>query len=159
MKWNNGKERKKFEAEQARLREQYIAASMTEEQIQAMYDYDLSVLNGNRREAIHNQRLDIQAFDDEDTDDGQNPLLEKFADKLTVEIDRNAVNRYSWMDEISDEKIVRAVKHLSIEDIEFITLLVFDGYTQDEVAAKLGIHKSNISRRFTKIKNFLKNFS
>lgn len=56
MKWNNGKERKKFEAEQARLRDQYIAAGMTEEQIQAMYNYDLSVLNGNRREAIHNQR-------------------------------------------------------------------------------------------------------
>lgn len=56
MNRNNGKERKKFEAEQARLREQYIAAGMTEEQIQVMYAYDLSVLNGNRREAIHNQR-------------------------------------------------------------------------------------------------------
>lgn len=159
MKWNNGKERKKFEAEQARLREQYIAASMTEEQIQAMYDYDLSVLNGNRREARHTQKLGLKAFDEEDTDEGKNPLLEKFTDKLTVEIDRSAVNRYAWVDEIGDEKIVRAVKHLSIEEIEFMTLLVFDGYTQDEMAAKLGIHKSNISRRFTKIKNFLKNFS
>ena len=76
MKWNNGKERKKFEAEQARLREQYIVAGMTEEQIQAMYDYDLSVLNGNRREARHTQKLDLKAFDEKDTDDGQNPFNE-----------------------------------------------------------------------------------
>lgn len=113
MKWNNGKERKKFEAEQARLREQYIAADMTEEQIQAMYDYDLSVLNGNRREAIHNQRLDIQAFDEEDTDEGKNPLLNKFTETLTVEIDRSAVNRYAWIDEIEDEGVKEQLKEIA----------------------------------------------
>ncbi len=55
MKWNNGKERAKFEREQKELREQYIAEGMTEEQIQAMYDFDLDVFNGKRREAEHTQ--------------------------------------------------------------------------------------------------------
>ena len=37
MAWNNGYERKKFEAEQQRLAEEYRAAGMTEEQIEEMY--------------------------------------------------------------------------------------------------------------------------
>lgn len=56
MEWNNGKERKKFEKQQARLREEYRKAGMTEEQIKAMYEYDLSVFRKNRIEAIHTQR-------------------------------------------------------------------------------------------------------
>lgn len=157
MKWNNGKERKKFEAEQARLRVQYIVAGMTEEQIQAMYDYDLSVLNGNRREAIHNQRLDIQAFDDEDTDDGKNPLLEKFADKLTVEIDRNDVNRYAWIDDIEDEGVVLVIKSLSLQDVELLTKIVVDKSTLTEIAQMENITQQAVSKRLKKIKNFFQN--
>ena len=41
MEWNNGKERALFHKEQAELRKQYLAAGMTEEQIQALhYDHD-----------------------------------------------------------------------------------------------------------------------
>lgn len=157
MKWNNGKERKKFEAEQARLREQYIAADMTEEQIQAMYDYDLSVLNGNRREAIHNQRLDIQAFDEEDTDEGKNPLLNKFTETLTVEIDRSAVNRYAWIDEIEDEGVVLVIKSLSLQDVELLTKIIVDKSTLTEIAQMENITQQAVSKRLKKIKNIFQN--
>lgn len=40
MKWNNGKERAKFEREQEELRKEYLAAGMTEEQIQSMRQFD-----------------------------------------------------------------------------------------------------------------------
>lgn len=40
MEWNNGKERALFYKEQAKLHKQYLAAGMTEEQIQAMYEQD-----------------------------------------------------------------------------------------------------------------------
>lgn len=122
-----------------------------------MYDYDLAMLNGYRREARHTQKLDLSAFDDE-LDEGKNPLLDKFAKALTVEIDRNDVNRYAWIDEIEDERVAAALKRLNESDTEFITLLIVDGYTQDELASKYGVHKSNISRRYTRIKNFIKSF-
>ena len=48
MAWNNGLERKKFEAEQAKLTAEYRAAGMSEEQIQKMYEFDLGVFHGNR---------------------------------------------------------------------------------------------------------------
>ncbi len=90
MKWNNGKERAKFEREQKELREQYIAAGMTEEQIQEMYDFDLDVFNGKRREAEHTQTLDFAAVEAEDKE-LQNPLYKKFSDKL---LDNSQANRH-----------------------------------------------------------------
>ena len=41
MSWNNGYERKKFEARQKKQAEEYKAQGMTEEQIKAMYEFDL----------------------------------------------------------------------------------------------------------------------
>ena len=42
MKWNDGLERALFMKEQAKLRKQYLAAGMTEEQIRALYKFDLN---------------------------------------------------------------------------------------------------------------------
>lgn len=75
MEWNNGKERALFEREQAKKREEYLAAGMTEEQIQALYEFDRNYLNLRQREARHTQRLNITAFDEDDGDDEtKNPL-------------------------------------------------------------------------------------
>ena len=41
MSWNNGYERKKFEARQKKQAEEYKAQGMTEEQIKALYEFDL----------------------------------------------------------------------------------------------------------------------
>ena len=49
MAWNNGYERKKFESEQKRLAEEYRAAGMTEEQIEEMYQFDLTEFRSRRR--------------------------------------------------------------------------------------------------------------
>ena len=152
MKWNNGKAHKALNKEQERL----LKLGMTEEQAQAMYDYDLSVLNGNRREAIHNQRLDLQAFDNENSDDGQNPLLEKFADKLTVEIDRNDVNRYAWVDEIENERLGIALKSMPQDYIELLTEIVIEGKTQKEIAQECGVVKSAISNKMKRIEKIIR---
>ena len=39
MEWHDGTERRRFEREQAELRKQYLAAGMTEEQIQALHAF------------------------------------------------------------------------------------------------------------------------
>lgn len=48
MEFNNGNERRKLNAKWESLRVQYRKAGMSEEAIQAMYEFDLSVLNSER---------------------------------------------------------------------------------------------------------------
>lgn len=157
MEWNNGKERKKFEKQQARLREEYRKAGMTEEQIKAMYEYDLSVFRKNRIEAIHTQRLDLDAFDDDSaTDEGQNPLLLKFADKLTVELSITHTSRYAWVEDVENEKLAKGLKSLKKKDLELLTLWLVDGYSQSEIAQLMGVNRKAINNRICRIKKFLK---
>ena len=157
MEWNNGKERKKFEKQQARLREEYRKAGMTEEQIKAMYEYDLSVFRKNRIEAIHTQRLDLDAFDDDSaTDEGQNPLLLKFADKLTVELSISNTSRYAWVEDVENEKLAKGLKSLKKKDLELLTLWLVDGYSQSEIAQLMGVNRKAINNKICRIKKFLK---
>lgn len=157
MEWNNGKERKKFEKQQARLREEYRKAGMTEEQIKALYEYDLSVFRKNRIEAIHTQRLDLDAFDDDSaTDEGQNPLLLKFADKLTIELSITHTSRYAWVEDVENEKLAKGLKSLKKKDLELLTLWLVDGYSQSEIAQLIGVNRKAINNKICRIKKFLK---
>ena len=157
MEWNNGKERKKFEKQQARLREEYRKAGMTEEQIKAMYEYDLSVFRKNRIEAIHTQRLDLDAFDDASaTDEGQNPLLLKFADKLTIELSITHTSRYAWVEDVENEKLAKGLKSLKKKDLELLTLWLVDGYSQSEIAQLMDVNRKAINNKICRIKKFLK---
>ena len=50
MSFNNGNERRKLNAKWEHLRVQYREAGMSEDAIQAMYEFDLGVLSqGNQR--------------------------------------------------------------------------------------------------------------
>lgn len=153
MKWNNGKERAKFEREQERLKNQYMQAGMPEEKIQAMRNLDEQFFNATRREAEHTQRLDLKMFDGETTDDGRNPLLAKFTDSLTVDLDLSGVSRYSWIEEIENESLAKALKSLPLNYLEILTMLVMDGMTQTEIAHERGVSQQYISQIFQKIKN------
>ena len=48
MSFNNGNERRKLNAKWEHLRVQYREAGMSEDAIQAMYEFDLGVLNAQR---------------------------------------------------------------------------------------------------------------
>ena len=151
MAWNNGLERKKFEDEQAKLAAEYRAAGMNEEQIQAMYEFDLSVLRGNRSYAEHTQPFLETPF--EDGDDGQSPLYERFPEALTVTMDLPVGNsRYAWIDELNDPALVEFVKNLSERDLELITLLAFDDNTHQEAASQFGITRSGVTKRVEQLR-------
>ena len=157
MAWNNGLERMKFEAEQARLAAEYRAAGMTEEQIQQMYEFDLEVFNSNRRFAEHTQQFPESPF--EDGDEGQSPLYEKFPEALTVTMELPTGNsRYAWLDEIEHAQLAKALKELSTEDIELITLYVFEDYTQEKIGARFGISQRAAGKRIAKIRKFFEKF-
>lgn len=157
MAWNNGLERKKFEAEQAKLAAEYRAAGMSEEQSQQMYEFDLGVFHGNRSYAEHTQPFPESPF--EDGDEGQSPLYERFPEALTVSMEMPADDsRYAWIDALEDEQLTKELKALSAEDIELITLYAFEDQTQEEISKQFGISQRAISKRIEKLRKFFKKF-
>ena len=134
MEWNNGKERALFEKEQAQKRKEYLAAGMTEEQIQSLRSFDEDWYRKRRREARHTQRLNITAFDEDDGDDEtQNPLLKKFLHNFSVE-----------------DKLYKAIKSLSDRDKEILSLLINDGFNETQAAKQLGVSQQAISKKIKK---------
>ena len=55
MEFNNGLERRKFNAEWEKSKKKYIEAGMSEEAINEIYEFDLKVFNSSRKYAVHTQ--------------------------------------------------------------------------------------------------------
>lgn len=159
MSWNNGYETKKFEARQKKQAEEYRSLGMTEEQIKEMYEFDLEQFKSERRYRMHTQPLQVEEFEENDADESDNTLLNEFFDELTCTIETSGdKSRYWWVEEIEDEALERRVKGMASEEIETITLLVFEGYTQIEASQKMGMPYRTFKFKFRNIKDFLKNF-
>ena len=54
-----------------------------------------------------------------------------------------------WIELIENQKLYKAVKGLSIEDQIFISYIVRENKTQQELAEKYRISQQNISKRFS----------
>ena len=67
-------------------------------------------------------------------------------------------SRYWWIEEINNPKLAEAIKALSPEQFELLTLVVIDGYTQAEAAKKMGIPYRTFKFKLRNIKNFLRKF-
>ena len=156
MSWTNAYETKKFEARQKKQAEKYRALGMTEEQIKEMYEFDLEQFNSERRCREHTQALQVEEFEDVDADESDNALMKYFAEELTYTIDDSGEkSRYWWIEEIDDVELYKRLKALSVNDIELITLYVYEGYTHGEIAQIHSCTKQNIQRKFRRIKSFL----
>ena len=141
MSWNDGYERKMFAKRQKKQAEEYRALGMTEEQIQAMYEFDLE---------------QFKEFEETDADESDNTLLNEFFDELTCTIESSGdKSRYWWVEEIEDSKLAERIKMLSKDDLELLTKSVFDGYNQIELAEIYGIAQKNICKKLKRIKNFI----
>lgn len=155
MSQNNAYERKKFEAEQNKQAEEYRALGMTEEQIKTMYEFDLEQFNSDRRYREHTQAIIPDNFDDNENDDEKLSIFDKFKDTLTTSIETSGDKlRYWWVDEIEDSELFRKIKSMSAENTEFITLYVFDGYTQEEIAHLNHVQNRIFKRNFAELKIF-----
>lgn len=153
MSWNNSYERKVFEQEQKELANEYKEAGMTEEQIQAMYQFDLDSFNSNRRFYEHTQALD---FEDEKFDcETRNPLLEKFKERVSTTPHVERVNSFDWIEEINNQNLYRQMKALTTTEKTIITLIVHCGYTQKETAKICKLTRPQVSYRVEKIKRLI----
>ena len=162
MAFNNGLERKRFEAKQKALRAEYERLGMSEEQIQKLYEYDLADFNSNRKNITHTQPMnlaELEADEDTNAESGRNPLFEKFKEALSVNDNgKLSQSRYGWIEEIDDPKLAEKLKNLSQDDLELLSLFVFDGYSQTEIAKIRGVSQGSVSQKISTIKKLLRNF-
>ena len=157
MGFNYGLEKKNFDSQWAVTRKQYEDAGMSSEAIQAMYDYDWSVFNATRAYQNHTQEIAAPSF--EQSEESYSPLMNKYQEAISVTDHCCETNsRFAWIGKIEDEQLLSALESLSELDLKILTLYVYVGYTESEIAGELGGSKIAIHKRIEKITKLLKNF-
>lgn len=157
MGFNYGLEKKKFDRQWATLRIQYESAGMSCEAIQAMYDYDWAVFNAARSYQTHTQEISAPSF--EQGEESYSPLMEKYQEAISVtEHYCETMSRFTWIGNIGNEKLVSALESLSTTDLKILTLYVYMGYTENEVATIMESKRITIHKRIERIALYLKNF-
>ena len=155
MSFNYGLEKKNFERQWAMLRQQYESAGMSSKAIQAMYDYDLSVFNAARSYQNHTQEIATPSF--EQNEEAYSQLMNKYQEAISVtEHYCETRSRFTWIGEIENERLLSALESLSELDLKILTLYVYDGYTESEIARALESKRITIHKRIERITMFLK---
>jgi hypothetical protein len=157
MEFNNGLERKKFNSEWEKNKEIYIEAGMSMDAINEIYEFDLKVFNSSRKYAVH-----TQPSLDENIDAENDPEAAAIAHAYMKYISNNqetiSSSRFGWIEEIDNPKLLKLIKVLNKEDLELITLYVFEGFSQAEISVKSGFSQRGISKRLQRIKNIFNKF-
>ena len=130
MSYNYAREKRKFDAEWKRKALWYRKEGMSEEDIEAIHRFDLAQFNRDRAYESRRRPLETACG----SCYGQEPI-----------------ERYSWIDEVSDQQLAERLRKLSKSDIELLTLLIYDGLSQTEAADILDRKQYDISRQFARI--------
>ena len=148
MSINYGRAYRAFRKEQDKMDKQYRQFGMTEEQIEAMHEFDLISFRSDCVYAHHTQELMPQSSLSDD--EGLNPYLEFFLDSFSMT--DHSSDPFSWIDDIADERILKKLHRLSPDDILLITLYVYCELTQMQIAGILGISQYGVSKRLSALK-------
>ena len=152
MEFNNGNERRKLNKKWERLRVQYQQAGMSEDAIQAMYDFDLGVLNSERSYVANTLAI-------VDNTGRKSSDFKQYEKAITVtDTYHETRTRFAWVGEIKDKRLQEGLEKLSDEELRLITLYFRDEYSTVELSKVYGIAQQNISKRILKITKFLKKF-
>ena len=84
-------------------------------------------------------------------------MYDAFSNEFYVDKQLFEKNLLGWIELIENENLHKSVKSLSIEDQIFISYIVKECKTQQELASKYGINQSSVKNRFDKILRVLKN--
>lgn len=156
MEFNNGNERRKLNKKWERLRVQYQQAGMSEDAIQAMYDFDLGVLNSERSYVANTLAI---VDDGDDNTGGKSSDFKQYEKAIAVtDTYHETRTRFAWVGEIKDKRLQEGLEKLSDEELRLITLYFRDEYSTVELSKVYGIAQQNISKRILKITKFLKKF-
>ena len=145
MSWYNGSAWKKLGETLRRQAEEYRAAGMTEEAIAEIAAFDLEVLRSDRRFYRHNQALCPNGRGPEEAPelsyDGSEPILSA---------------RMDWLQEIGDPILAETLREQPPEMLEILTLWVFEGRSQAQIARKLGCTHQNVSEKIMRLRRLLR---
>ena len=151
MEFNYNTERRKFERQWTKTEALYRRYGMSESAIQEMREFDWALFKAARIEAIHSQEIGFQP-DEDDKSMMDSPLLKKFFEQLATHYDTYGTHsRYWWLEELSDPALIAGVAKLTDDDKELLTLIVVEGYSQEECAVKLHISQRGIGYRIQRI--------
>ena len=152
MTFNYAVEKRKFEKVWEKLANSYAEAGMEPEAIKAMYEFDWEIFKGERIEALHTQEFAIPESSDEEMDDCESPLYDKFLEQLSSEYDTyGSHSRYWWLEELTTPCLTIGVPALTLEDKELLTLYIVDRLTIREIARYLNLQKSTISEKLQRV--------
>ncbi len=153
MGFNYGREKRRFDKEWEQLQKEYAAAGMEESDIARMKEFDWEWFCSRRTYENHNQALP----DEEDIEAGRTLLFQKFPELSADFEQQEFTDRYAWLQEIEDEKLYQRLCRLGEKDLELLTLIVMESYTQAEVAKLWGCSRSAITQKVKKIQKYLQN--
>lgn len=154
MGFNYAKEKRKFERQWADVRKQYEEAGMSQDAIEALYDFDWNWFKSRRRYISH--LVDLP--DGITVEDLPRKVCEAENTHLLKRYNMNAAQRgtrYHWMEEIENEKLLQKLMLLSDDELELLTALAFEGYTQSEIAQERTCSRMAICKQLHKIKKIL----
>ncbi|MGM9601630.1 MAG: sigma factor-like helix-turn-helix DNA-binding protein [Faecousia sp.] len=155
MGFNYASEKRKFEKEWAKLRQEYKAAGMSDAAIQEMHDFDWNVFKQERNHQLHTQEMSVGTFDEPSTDqEDKSALMKKFLEAVSCWDNYTGSSRYGWVEEIEDPILYKKVRLLSPDELELLTLVVVDDFSQSEVAAIYGCTQQNIAKKLRRIKKY-----
>lgn len=155
MSFHYAQEKRKFDQEWAKLRQEYKQAGMSEEAIQLLYEYDLEWFRSRRSYDSHTQHFPFESYIDE----AGSALPRKYPALVTYipgSDFSSAEGDMSWLSEISGRpNLLCRIKELSASDQLLLSLFV-EGLNQTQIAERTGYTQSGVSKRLRKIKGFLK---
>ena len=152
MTFNYGAEKRKFEKVWAKLEKTYAEAGMEPEAIKAMREFDWEIFKSERNEALHTQEFAIPESANEEMDDCESPLYEKFLEQLSSEYDTyGSHSRYWWLDELTAPGLTIGVPTLTLEDKELLTLYIVDELTVREIAEIQEKTRSSVERHLQRV--------
>lgn len=155
MAFYYAKEKYKFDQEWEKLRGEYEAAGMCQKDIELLYSFDWEWFCSRRRFMEHTQNLPAETIESENRE-GRSSLIRKFS-SFSIDLDEAMIGgRYGWVEEIEDVSLAVRLQKLSSEDLELLTLIAMEGYSQTELGKKFNCNQSVLSRKIKRIKEFLR---
>ena len=150
MGFNYAIEKAKFEREWTQLRVEYEKAGMSTEKINILHDYDWENFKKERIYAIHTHEFRVAQYDNGSNSQGdKSPLfsrLDNYAES----------SRYAWLDELSDPRLTRRLKGLSIQEKELLTKYCIEQKTQAETATELGLSQRGVGKQLQALKKIFR---
>ncbi len=149
MGFNYAKEKAEFDRQWAEIRKQYEELGMSQDAIEELYSFDWDWFKSQRRYGSHLADLTEEV--------NVETIREASTETIPGDIPASlGSDPRQWLDEIEDEQLVRKLMQLSKDDIALLTHLVFEEYTQSEIAQQKAQSQKTVSRQFQQIKNIFR---